>query len=119
MNVTPTSERRELAFLWAAMAIPAAAWLGVFSIFIILVNHGCAREPVGWLLTVGGIGAVIALGAATAAYFRVSRLIGAGSSLHVARTRFMLNMAAGLGSMFLLLIVVTTIPALWLSACPT
>jgi len=119
MNFTPAHERRELAFLWAAMAIPAAAWLGVFCVFIVLVNHGCGREPVGWLLTIGGLGAVIALGAATAAYFRMSRLVGAGFSLHVARTRFMLNLAAGLGSMFLLLIVVTTIPALWLSACPT
>ena len=54
---------KELTFLWFAMAAPPAAWLGAFSVFLLLVNHGCGHEPVGSLLTVGAIGVVIALGA--------------------------------------------------------
>ena len=110
---------KELTFLWFAMAAPPAAWLGAFSVFLLLVNHGCGHEPVGSLLTVGAIGVVIALGASIAAYFRMSRLSAEAGLLRAERTRFMLQMAAGLGLMFLLLIGVTTVPAFWLSACPT
>jgi hypothetical protein len=119
MKVTSPPERRALSFLWFAMAAPPAAWLAAFCVFVVLVNHGCTREPVGSLLTVGGIGAVIAVGAAVAAYLRMSRMTEEGAGLSGERTRFMLQMAAGLGLMFLLLIGVTTLPAFWLSACPT
>ncbi|MBS0419452.1 MAG: hypothetical protein JSR66_17210 [Proteobacteria bacterium] len=110
---------KELMFLWFAMAAPPAAWLGAFSVLLVLVNHGCEHEPVALLLTVGIVGAVIALGASIAAYVRMRRVAGDADVLRAERVRFMLQMAAGLGLMFLLLIGVTTVPAFWLSACPT
>jgi len=119
MKVTGQPERRTLSFLWISMAAPPAAWLAAFSVFVVLINHGCGREPVGSVLTVGAIGAVIAVVASIAAYGRMRRLSGESEGVPGERTRFMLQMAAGLGLMFLLLIAVMTVPVFWLSACPT
>jgi hypothetical protein len=127
MNGPEPAERKPLLFLWSVLAAPPLAWLAVFALLELLTNHACGHVPIGRLLVVGLAGLAVSLAAGVAARVRLARMPDAASHRQAAegppeaahRSRFMLQMAIGLGAMFLLLIAVSTAPVLWLSACPT
>jgi hypothetical protein len=112
-----------LLLLWSGIALSPFAWLLSFSLFLMLTNHGCGGVRPVRFLAVGALSVAIVVLAALIAFWCRARWRDTrpeeSASRSVERARFMSNAGLGLALMFALLIAVSTLPVLWLSACPT
>lgn len=110
---------RRILLAWLLLAIPPAAWLAAFAIYLGLVNHGCPRFPVAPMITTGFAGSLLSFVTGVCAYRMRAAPDRHSDESGRDTLPFLLHLALGLACMFALLIAVTTAPVEWLGACPT
>jgi hypothetical protein len=108
-------QHRWLMIVWTAVLLAPAAWSLSLGLMFPLTHAACAtgsREPMLWVSAVCAVLALIGGLVAWAALRRRSTPEGPASS------RYLLELAVGMSAIFLLVILVMSVPIFLLDSCP-
>jgi hypothetical protein len=108
-------QHRSLMIVWAAVLLAPAAWSLSLGLMFPLTHAACAtgsREPMLWVSAVCAVLALIGGLVAWAALRRRSIPESLSSS------RYLLKIAVGMSAVFLLVILMMSVPVFLLDSCP-
>jgi hypothetical protein len=111
------SAPRELTQAWGCLLLAPVSWSAALGILFSLTNEVCARGGRGAMFAVASACILLSIAPAPLAWLRRRSISGASAAGE--RARFLMAVAVGASAIFTLVLVVTAIPTLLLSACRT